>query len=140
MLITLFFLILHLLADCQEIKPHPDGFIITREFAEVMAAKFDSLEFYKIHNEKQITALDTCFSVVSSANEIIINQIKQNELLLNKVNLQSDIIKSYDRVDKINSGLQKAILTEKKKKTFWKVSGITSFALLSTSIIYILIK
>lgn len=139
-MIIQFFLILHFCAVCQDIKPHTDGFIISREFAETIAARFDSLKFFKAQNVKLFSALDTCENLLSDADRIMTEQRQQSDLLASQIITQSEIIKSYERTEQINADLRRSLKIETRKRKGWKVAAITAAGLFGTSVLYIYLR
>jgi len=140
LLTILIILILPLSAVCQDVRPHPEGFIITREFAELTASRFDSLNFYKTHTGKLNAAIDTCAMLLNYAESVVTQSKKHSDLLEAQIITQSEIIKSHSRTDDINKNLQRSLKVETRKRKAWKVTAITALGLFGTSLLYISIR
>lgn len=125
-------------AYCQ-IKPHPEGFIISREYAELIANRFDSLKVYKQLLPDAISALDTCTGLLSEADELKVLQERNIAGLKEEISALNNVLDSYKRIDFINSEAQRQLRKEKRKRKLWQIIGIGSGAGLITSIIILAI-
>lgn len=137
LLTIIILLILPLSIVCQDIKPHQDGFIITRQFAELTAARFDSLKFYKAQNEKLLSSADTCLGLLNYAETLNAQLKAQNNILFEQSIIQNKIINSYTITEQMNLGLKKEVRKETRKKKAWKAAAITGLSLFSVSLVWI---
>lgn len=133
-------LILPLSVVCQDIKPHQDGFLISREFAELTAARFDSLKFYKVQTEKLTAAADTCEMILRRTDNLIKSYDNQLISMASQLNIQNQIIRSFEKTEEINLGLKKQLKFETRKRKAWKAVGVTALGLFGTSLLYIAIR
>jgi hypothetical protein len=127
------------LAVCQDVKPHPEGFIISREFAELTAARFDSLKFYKAQTEKLTSAADTCTALLNYSERIIAQQNVQITTNIAQLNVQNEIIKTYANTENINKALRSELKGEVRRKKAWKTVAVTGLSLLGSCLLYIAI-
>ena len=135
-------LILPLSVVCQTdpVRPHPEGFLITREFAELTAARFDSLKFYKLQTERLTAAADTCNSLLNYAETVVKAQNDNYNILYSAYSGQAQIIESYKRTEQINADIKRSLKIETRKRKAWKVAAITAAGLFTTSVFYIALR
>ena len=126
-LITITFLTLcSLVASCQVIKVD-NGFFISREYAEFIAARFDSLENYKQYAGK----LETCDSILYNAETVISKMKAQYNMQSDMLKLKDAMIQSYERGNVICNDYARQLKKEKRIKKVWK---ITTYAFISVSL------
>jgi hypothetical protein len=123
----------------SQIKPHQDGFIVTRSFLELVSSRFDSLKHYKIVIKDSQVALDSCFSAINMSSWISKKQDEKVELMQEEIEEQNRMIESYSRQDLIYRDIHKKLKQETRKKKTWQIIGITTGIGLLTSLIINLI-
>jgi hypothetical protein len=145
LLTILIILILPLSAVCSvndtfpNVQPHKDGFLISRQFAELTAARFDSLIFFKEQTKRLSFLADNCELMLIKSDGIIKSHEQNANILNAQIVTQSEIIKSYSKTDDINKGLQKSLKIETRKRKAWKAAAVTGLSLFATSVLYIYI-
>lgn len=140
MLITVTFLTLfYSNAYSQITKFDDDLFLITREYAEFVAARFDSLEAFKKSYQFAISELDSCVMFLDKSETIILKQNQHADLLSAQIITQSEIIKSYQITDEINKDLQKRLKKETRKRKAWKVTAVAAIIFSGTAVLWIAI-
>lgn len=139
LLIIITFLTLCSLAASCQITKVDNGFFITRDYAEYIATKFDSLDAYKVAHKECVSKALKCDSLLYQSEMLI-------KSLNDKYNIQSDMlllkdamIKSYERTQVINVDIQKQLTSQKRIKKAWKITAISFISLSVASIIYIAI-
>jgi len=105
-------------AYCQVTETN-NGYLITRNFAEFIAARFDSLEAYK----KYQSAFDSCRTALELSTEIIKKQDNEKQIFIKQLSLQQQQIDSYQRQERVCIDLQR----ETRKKKAWKYVAIAGF-------------
>ena len=138
LIIILFLTLCSLAASCQITKVD-NGFFITRDYAEYIATKFDSLDAYKLAHKECVSKALKCDSLLYQS-EMLIKSLNdkyfiQSEMLL----LKDAMIKSYERTQVINVDIQKQLTSQKRIKKAWKITAISFYSLSVASIIYIAI-
>jgi hypothetical protein len=131
LLITILFLTLcSLVASCQITKVD-NGFLISRDYAEYIAARFDSLDAYKIVYGECVNRAVDCDSLLYSAESVIasmkVQQKTQSDMLL----LKDEMIQSYERSNIICNDYAKQLKKQTRLKKVWK---ITTYAFISVSL------
>lgn len=139
LLIIITFLTLCSLAASCQITKVDNGFFITRDYAEFIATKFDSLDAYKVAHKECVSKALKCDSLLYQS-EMLIKSLNdkyniQSEMLL----LKDAMIKSYERTQVINVDIQKQLTSQKRIKKAWKITAISFISLSVASIIYIAI-
>ena len=119
-----------LAASCQITKVD-NGFLISRDYAEYIAARFDSLDAYKIAYSECVNRAVDCDSILYSAESVItamkVQQKTQSDMLL----LKDEIIQSYERSNIICNDYKKQLKKQTRLKKVWK---ITTYAFISVSL------
>jgi phosphopantetheinyl transferase (holo-ACP synthase) len=139
LLITIIFLTLcSLVASCQITKVD-SGFLITRGYAEFIAAKFDSLDAYKLAHKECVSKALKCDSLLYQS-EVIIKSLNDNyNMQSDMLNLKNQIIDSYERTKYINLDIQTQLKKQTRIKKVWKITAISFISLSFASLIYIAI-
>jgi hypothetical protein len=127
-----------LAAFCQ-VTQVDSAFIITKNYAQFIALKFDSLDAYKIAHNKAVNAADTCNSLLKYSETIIKEQDIQFKLQLRQISAQNEIIESYKRSEFVFTDIQKQLKKETRKRKSWKVAAVSFISLFSLSLIYMAI-
>lgn len=130
-IITIIFLILCSLAASCQITRVNDGFLITREYAEFIAARFDSLEVYKIAYSESVNRAIECDVLLNKSERLIADLKEQNGNYTDMILLKDAMIKSYERGNIICNDYAKQLKKEKRIKKVWK---ITTYAFISVSL------
>ena len=123
----------------SQIKPHTDGFIVTRSFLELVSARFDSLKHYKVFIKDTESLLDSCSSAITEMQ--FLNKMQNNRfnLILEENIGYKQTIESYKRDVIVYKDIEKKIKQEVRKKKTWKIIGITAGTILLGSIILLAI-
>lgn len=115
-----------LVASCQVTKVD-NGFLISREYAEFIAARFDSLENYKKYAGK----LQECDSILYHAESVISAMKVQYNMQSDMLKLKDQMIQSYERGNVICNDYARQLKKEKRMKKVWK---ITTYSFISVSL------
>jgi hypothetical protein len=119
-----------LAASCQITKVD-NGFLISRDYAEYIAARFDSLDAYKI-------AYGECVNRAVDCDSLLYQSERLKKTLNDNYNMQSDMlrikdemIQSYERGNIICNDYAKQLKKQTRLKKVWK---ITTYAFISVSL------
>jgi hypothetical protein len=119
-----------LAASCQITKVD-NGFLISRDYAEYIAARFDSLDAYKI-------AYVECVNRAVDCDSLLYQSERLKKTLNDNYNMQSDMlrikdemIQSYERGNIICNDYAKQLKKQTRLKKVWK---ITTYAFISVSL------
>lgn len=115
-----------LVASCQITKVD-NGYLISRDYAEFIAARFDSLEYFKQYAGK----LKQCDSILYQAETVISAMKVQYNMQSDMLKLKDAMIQSYERGNVICNDYAKQLKKEKRIKKVWK---ITTYAFISVSL------
>jgi len=139
LLITILFLTLcSLVASCQITKVD-NGFLISRNYAEFVAARFDSLDAYKLAHKECVSKALKCDSLLYQS-ELLINDLKaQYNMQSDMLELKSQMLKSYQRTEYINVDMQRQLKKQTRIKKMWKITAISFISFSVASFIYIAI-
>ncbi len=130
-LITIMLLTLcSLAASCQITKVN-NGFLISREYAEFIAARFDSLEVYKIAYGECVDRAVDCDALLNKSERLIADMKVQYQTQSDMLLLKDAMIKSYERDAIICNDYKKQLKKQTRLKKMWK---ITSYAFISVSL------
>jgi hypothetical protein len=110
--------------------------LISREYAEFIAARFDSLEHFKKYESKLLT----CDSLLYKAESLIIDLQKQQYTLSDMLLLKDAIIKSHERDIVVYKDISKQLKKEKRLKKVWKISTYTFITVSLSAITYSIFK
>jgi hypothetical protein len=131
LLITIMLLTLCSLAASCQITKVDNGFLISRDYAEYIAARFDSLDAYKI-------AYGECVNRAIDCDSLLYQSERLKKTLNDNYNMQSDMlrikdemIQSYERGNIICNDYKKQLKKQTRLKKVWK---ITTYALISVSL------
>lgn len=140
LIITIIFLTLcSLAASCQVTKVN-NGFLISREYAEFIAARFDSLEAYKIAYGECIDRAVDCDALLNKSERLIADMKEQNENYSDMLKIKSDIIASYERDQILYKDLGKQIKKQTRLKKMWKITTYTFITVSLSAITYSIFK
>lgn len=132
-------MILSLSAGYCQVTPVDSGFYISKDYAQYIAAKFDSLDAYKVAHQNAVNAADTCNAILFDAQNVIKEQDVQFKMQLRQIDAQSEIIESYKRSELVYIDVQKQLKKQTRKRKAWKATAITFISLFSASLLYIAI-
>jgi hypothetical protein len=119
-----------LAASCQITKVNK-GFLISREYAEFIAARFDSLEVYKIAYGECVDRAVDCDALLNKSERLIADMKVQYQTQSDMLLLKDAMIKSYERDAIICNDYKKQLKKQTRLKKMWK---ITSYAFISVSL------
>ncbi len=119
----------------SQIKPHPDGFICSRNFMELVASRFDSLKHYKVVVKETETILDSCYSVLSKTQKLNVMQDRRLQTMELEISGYKQIIESFNRDAIVLKEVQKKLAKETRRKKTWKLIGIGGGAGFLTALI-----
>lgn len=117
-------------ASCQITKVN-NGFLITREYAEFIAARFDSLEAYKKAYAESVNKAVECDFLLNKSERFIIDLKEQNRNYSDMLLLKDAMIQSYERGNVVCNDYARQLKKEKRLKKAWK---ITTYAFISVSL------
>jgi hypothetical protein len=126
----MFLTLCSLVASCQITKVD-NGFLISRDYAEFIAARFDSLEIFKVAHKEAIDKIDRCDSILYNAEMVISAMKVQHNMQTDMLRLKDAMIESYERGNVVCNDYAKQIKKEKRLKKAWK---ITTYAFISVSL------
>ena len=130
LIIATLLILCSLVASCQITKVD-NGFLISRDYAEYIAARFDSLDAYKIAYGECVNRAVDCDSLLYQSERLIKtlndNYNIQSDMLL----LKNAVIKSYERDAIICNDYKKQLKKQTRLKKVWK---ITTYAFISVSL------
>jgi len=131
LLITILFLTLCSLAASCQITKVDNGFLISRDYAEFIASRFDSLDAYKIAYGECVNRAVDCDSILYSAESVIVSMKVQHQTQSDMLLLKDEIIQSYERSNIICNDYKKQLKKQTRLKKVWK---ITTYAFISVSL------
>jgi hypothetical protein len=131
LLITILFLTLCSLAASCQITKVDNGFLISRDYAEFIAARFDSLDAYKIAYGECVNRAVDCDSLLYSAESVIAAMKVQQKTQSDMLFLKDQMIQSYERSNIICNDYAKQLKKQTRLKKVWK---ITTYAFISVSL------
>ena len=119
-----------LVASCQVTKVG-NGFLITRDYAEFIAARFDSLEVYKTAYGICVDRAVDCDSLLYSAESVISAMKVQYNMQSDMLRIKDEMIASYERGNVVCNDYAKQLKKQTRLKKVWK---ITTYAFISVSL------
>lgn len=130
-LITIIFLTLcSLAASCQVTKVN-NGFLISREYAVYVAARFDSLDAYKKAYSDCIDRAVECDALLNKSEMLIADLKQQQNNYSDMLLLKDAMIKSYERDAIVYKDLTNQLKKQTRSKKAWK---ITTYAFITVSL------
>ena len=130
-LITIIFLILCSLAASCQVTKVGNGFLISREYAEFIALRFDSLDAYKIAYGESVNRAVECDALLNKSERLIADMKVQHQTQSDMLLLKDAMIKSYERDAIICNDYKKQLKKQTRLKKMWK---ITTYAFISVSL------
>jgi hypothetical protein len=131
LLITILFLTLCSLAASCQITKVDNGFLISRDYAEYIASRFDSLDAYKIAYSESVNRAVECDALLYNAETVISAMKVQHQTQSDMLLLKNAMIQSYERGNVICNDYKKQL---KKQTRFKKVWKITTYAFITVSL------
>jgi hypothetical protein len=119
-----------LAASCQITKVN-NGFLITREYAEFIALRFDSLDAYKIAYSESVNRAVDCDALLNKSERLIADMKVQHQTQSDMLLLKNAMIQSYERDAILCNDYKKQMKKQTRLKKVWK---ITSYAFISVSL------
>lgn len=108
----------------SQIKPHQDGFIVTRTFLELVASRFDSLKHYKSVAKQSEIILDSCYITLNKYQRLNMMQDKKLQTMELEISGYKQLIESCNRDAIVYKDIQKKLSKEIRRKKTWKMIGI----------------
>lgn len=105
--------------------------MITREYAEFIAARFDSLDAYKIAYSESVNRAVECDALLNKSERLIADMKVQHQTQSDMLLLKNAMIQSYERDIIIFKDIEKQMKKQTRLKKVWK---ITSYAFISVSL------
>jgi hypothetical protein len=130
LIIATLLILCSLAASCQITKVN-NGFLISREYAEFIALRFDSLEVYKIAYGECVDRAVDCDALLNKSERLIADMKVQHQTQSDMLLLKNAMIKSYERDAIICNDYKKQLKKQTRLKKMWK---ITSYAFISVSL------
>jgi hypothetical protein len=130
LIIATLLILFSLAASCQITKVN-NGFLISREYAEFIALRFDSLEVYKIAYGECVDRAIECDALLNKSERLIADMKVQYQTQSDMILLKDAMIKSYERDAIICNDYKKQLKKQTRLKKMWK---ITSYAFISVSL------
>lgn len=130
LIIATLLILCSLAASCQITKVN-NGFLISRDYAEFIALRFDSLEVYKIAYGECVNRAVECDALLNKSERLIADMKVQHQTQSDMLLLKDAMIKSYERDAIICNDYKKQLKKQTRLKKMWK---ITSYAFISVSL------
>lgn len=127
-----------LAASCQIIKVD-NGFLISRDYAEYIAIKFDSLDAYKVAQKECVSKALKCDSLLYQSELVIKSLNEQYNMQSDILMIKDQMIESYKRGAIICNDYARQIKKQTRIKKVWKITAISFISLSVASFIYIAI-
>lgn len=139
LIIALFLILCSLAASCQVTKVN-DGFLISREYAEYITARFDSLDAYKIAYGECVDRAVECDALLNKSERLILDLKKQQNIQSDMLLLKESVIKSHERDIMIYKDIEKQLKKEKRMKKMWKITTYAFITVSLSAITYSILK
>lgn len=132
---------LFLILLCSNVYCQSDTFmILNRQQAELFAARFDSLAYYKTAYPVCVNALDTAVGLFDYAAKINTMQDRKIAGLNEEIAGLNYIITSHKANEYVNSKLQESFYKEKRRKKTWRAIAITSLSVITITTLSIFLR
>ena len=105
--------------------------MISREYAEFIALRFDSLDAYKIAYGESVNRAVECDALLYNAETVISGMKVQHQTQSDMLLLKNAIIQSYERDAIICNDYKKQMKKQTRLKKVWK---ITTYAFITVSL------
>jgi hypothetical protein len=119
-----------LAASCQITKVD-NGFLISRDYAEYIAARFDSLDAYKIAYGECVNRAVDCDSLLYQSERVIKTLNDNYNMQSDMLRIKDEMIASYERGNVVCNDYAKQLKKQTRLKKVWK---ITTYAFISVSL------
>lgn len=128
-----------LAASCQVTKVGND-FLITREYAEYIAARFDSLDAYKIAYSESIDRAVECDALLYNAETVISAMKVQHQTQSDMLLLKNAMVQSYERDAIICNDYLKQLKKQTRLKKVWKITTYAFITVSLSALTYLILK
>ena len=105
--------------------------MITREYAEFIALRFDSLDAYKIAYSESVNRAVECDALLNKSERLIADMKVQHQTQSDMLLLKNAMIQSYERDAIICNDYKKQMKKQTRLKKVWK---ITTYAFITVSL------
>ena len=105
--------------------------MISREYAEFIALRFDSLDAYKIAYSESVNRAVECDALLNKAETVISAMKVQHQTQSDMLLLKEAVIKSHERYIIIFKDIEKQLKKQTRLKKVWK---ITTYAFITVSL------
>ena len=139
-LITIIFLTLCSLAASCQVTKVGNGFLISREYAEFIALRFDSLDAYKIAYSESVNRAVECDALLNKAESVISAMKVQHKTQSDMLLLKNAIIQSYERDAIICNDYKKQLKKQTRLKKVWKITTYAFITVSLSALTYSIIK
>ena len=126
-------------ASCQVTKVG-NGFLITREYAEFIALRFDSLEVYKIAYGECVNRAIDCDALLNKSERLIADMKVQHQTQSDMLLLKNAMIQSYERDAIICNDYKKQMKKQTRLKKVWKITTYAFITVSLSALTYSIIK
>ena len=140
LLITIIFLTLCSLAASCQVTKVGNGFLITREYAEFIALRFDSLDAYKIAYGECVNRAVECDALLYNAESVISAMKVQHQTQSDMLLLKNAMVQSYERGNVICNDYKKQLKKQTRLKKVWKITTYAFITVSLSALTYIILK
>ena len=126
-------------ASCQVTKVG-NGFLITREYAEFIALRFDSLEVYKIAYGECVNRAIDCDALLNKSERLIADMKVKHQTQSDMLLLKNAMIQSYERDAIICNDYKKQMKKQTRLKKVWKITTYAFITVSLSALTYSIIK
>jgi len=131
------FLILHSSVGFSQITAEIRGndtvYVVSRNFLEFAAARFDSLEQTKKYFSRCKEMLTDAEVTLNSCNKLNLQKDTKILSLQNEIKLNSDLIESYKRSEIIAKETERRLKQQIRKKKVWQVVAVAAISGFATT-------
>ena len=128
-----------LAASCQVTKVG-NGFLITREYAEFIALRFDSLDAYKIAYGESVNRAVECDALLNKSERLILDIKLQHQTQSDMLLLKEAVIKSHERDVIICNDYKKQLKKQTRMKKVWKITTYAFITVSLSALTYLILK
>ena len=139
-LITIIFLTLCSLAASCQVTKVGNGFLITREYAEFIALRFDSLDAYKIAYGESVNRAVECNALLNKAETVISAMKVQHQTQSDMLLLKNAMVQSYERDIIIFKDIEKQLKKQTRLKKVWKITTYAFITVSLSALTYLILK
>ena len=135
--IIVLFLILHSSVGFSQITAEIRGtdtvYVVSRNFLEFAASRFDSLEQTKKYFSRCKEMLTDAEVTLNSCNKLNLQKDTKILSLQNEIKLNSDLIESYKRSEIIAKETERRLKQQIRKKKVWQVVAVAAISGFATT-------